>query len=117
MKKLTLLIAVSLLPTYSVASEFDEQISKACLRHAVSLVAKLKNNVIDGMSSSQSDEALKIATESCQAYFKSEFSRNPNAVTTKIEGQKSDDKKDWFTELMTGGDSSKKDGNKRLERR
>lgn len=117
MKKITLLVAITFSPFYSFAGEFDEQINKACLRHAVSLVAKLKNNVVDNMSSQQSDEALKIATESCQAYFKNEFSRNSDTIAAAKEKQNEDDDKDWFTELMTNSDSEKKAGNKRLERK
>ena len=118
MKKLTLLLAITLLPSYSFAGEFDEQINKACLRHAVSLVAKLKTKVVNNMSSEQSDEALIIATESCQAYFKSEFSRNPDTVTAaKAKQEEDEDDKDWFTEMMTSGESGKKAGNKRLERK
>lgn len=120
MKLLSFLVAFLVIPSYGIAGEFDEQINKACLRHAVSLVAKLKTNVVDNMSSEQSDEALIIATESCQAYFKNEFNRNPDAVTAaRQEQQERDDKKDWFTEMMTsgGGDAAEKDGNKRLRRK
>jgi hypothetical protein len=119
MKKLTLLIAISLLPTYSLAGEFDEQINKACLRHAVSLVAKLKNNVINDMSSSQSDEALKVATESCQAYFKSEFNRNSETVAaTAVEKQnvESAEESSSILDVLLNSEVKRKPGNERLKK-
>jgi len=117
MKNLTLAIVISLLPTYSLADEIDDQINKACLRHAISLVGKLKNNVIDDMSDSQSDEALVVATESCQAYFKSEFSRNSDAVAAKTEEKKDEDERGWFSRMILSEQTEKKDGHKRLERK
>ena len=117
MKKLTLFLLITFLPVYSFAGEFDEQINKACLRHAVSLVAKLKNDVVGDMSVKQSDEALKIATESCQAYFKNEFSHNPDTVASAKAKQEGDEDgvKDWLTEKILSGDSSRKKGNERLK--
>lgn len=120
MRSITILLAFTFLPGLCFADELDAQIDKACLRHAVSLVAKLKNNVVTNMSSQQSEDALKLATESCQAYFKKEFSQNTNTVAAAKEKQNksgSDDEKDWFTELMTSGEAAKKDGNKRLQRK
>lgn len=119
MKKITLLLAITLLPFTTYADEFDTQINKACLRHAVSLVARLKSDVVE-LSNEKSDQALILATESCQAYFKKEFSQNKETVAAAKEKQKEeedDDDKDWFTEMMTSGESGKKAGNKRLERK
>ncbi len=118
MKKSTLLIVISLLPVYSLAGEFDEQINKACLRHAVSLVAKLKNNVINDMSSSQSDEALKVATESCQAYFKSEFSRNSETVTASVEklNEESTEKDSSIFDAILNSETNRKPGHERLKK-
>lgn len=117
MKKLTLFLLITFLPVYSFAGEFDEQINKACLKHAVSLVAKLKNDVIDDLSQEKSDEALKIATESCQAYFKNEFSRNPEAVVAATDNsmEEENNKTDWFTEKILSGDVTRKKGNERLK--
>ena len=118
MRYFLLLIAIGITPSLSLANELDDQINKACLRHSVSLVARLKNEVINNLDKSQSDEALKIATESCQAYFKKEFSGN--AVTTVAEDQKQAEEeggiKDWLTESILSGDSSRKEGNKRLDK-
>ena len=60
MKLFLFLFAVSLYSPSLFANDLDKQINKACLRHAVSLVAQLKSDVVDGMSQEQSDQALKI---------------------------------------------------------
>ncbi len=114
MKKFTLLFAITFLPftSHADADELDSQINKACLRHAISLVARLKSDVVE-LNSKKSDQALKLATDSCQAYFKKEFSQNPVAVVEKDPEKE----RDWFTEKMLSGDSAKKDGNKRLQRK
>ena len=117
MKKLMLLITVTFLPGYSFANELDEQINKACLRHAVSLVAKLKNNVVNNMSSEQSDEALIIATESCQAYFKSEFNRNTESMTvsTDKKDESKGEKSSSILDVIFDSEVKRKPGNERLK--
>jgi hypothetical protein len=87
----------------SYSASLDEQINKACLRHAISLVTQLKSEVIDDLSQSQSDQALKIATETCQAYFNNEFNQDSGET-------------DFLTEKILSGDSSRKKGNERLRR-
>lgn len=119
MKVLTFLLAITLFPTISFANDLDNQINKACLRHAVSLVARLKTEVIGELSPEKSDQALKLATESCQAYFKKEFNQNTIATSeskNKEEGDKEKGKVDWFTEKILSGDTSRKKGNKRLRK-
>jgi len=114
MKLFLFLFAVSLYSPSLFANDLDKQINKACLRHAVSLVAQLKTDVVDGMSQEQSDQALKIATNSCQAYFRKEFS--PEKIAENVDVQKEVIEKQgnsggWFDE--TGG----KKGNERLKRK
>ncbi len=122
MKQLFLLLSLLSLSSISFADELDEQINKACLRHAVSLVANLKTEVVGELSKEKSDRALQLATESCQAYFKKEFSQNTAPVTTaKNEETKNSEseekgKIDWLTEKILSGDDSRKEGNKRLKR-
>ena len=118
MKKLTLLIAITFLPSYSFAGEFDEQINKACLRHAVSLVAKFKADVVEELSQKQADEALEIATASCQAYFKKEFSQNSDTIVASRNESKAnndDEDSDWFTEKILSGEVKRKKDNERLK--
>lgn len=116
MKALTFLLAITLIPTISFAEELDNKINKACLRHAVSLVAKLKTEVVGELSSEKSDQALKLATESCQAYFKKEFSQNDIAASTPKNKEEEKGKIDWLTEKILSGDTSRKAGNKRLRK-
>jgi hypothetical protein len=123
MKVLICLSTLLLLPTYSFANDLDEQINKACLRHAVSLVSKLKTDVVGDLSQDKSEQALKLATESCQAYFKKEFSQNPEPVATAQntkkaeEGAEEESKMDWFTDKILNSDTSRKEGNKRLQKK
>lgn len=116
MKTSLLLFFITLYPCITYAENMDTQINKACLRHAASLVAQLKSDVITNMSQNQSDEALKIATTSCQAYFSKEF-KVSTIATTKQEAteSKEENKKDPFTDKWF--ESADKDGNKRLKRR
>jgi hypothetical protein len=118
MKSLTLLlVSFILLPFSAVADELDDQINKACLRHAVSLVSQLKTDVVGELSQDKSDQALKLATDSCQAYFKKEFSQDSEAVAVASNNKKeaeNDDDGDWFTEKILSGEVTRKKGNERL---
>ncbi len=119
MKLFTFLLTVTLFPVSVLADDLDKQINKACLRHAVSLVSKLKTEVVGDLSQEKSDQALKLATDSCQAYFKKEFSQNPEAVAaaTNSETEKDDGGvKDWLTEKILSGDTSRKEGNNRIKK-
>jgi uncharacterized membrane protein YheB (UPF0754 family) len=120
MKIFPFLLAIICIPSVSFAEDIDNQIDKACLRHAVSLISKLKSKVIGDLNQKKSDQALKLATDSCQAYFKKEFHQNPESVTSvssndKIETE-NDNMKDWFTEKILSGDVKRKKGNKRLKK-
>lgn len=127
MNKLVISLLLTVVVSPSMADELNTQIDKACLRHAVSLVARLKSDVVGEMSQGQSDQALKLATQSCEAYFKREFGVNPEAIArakessantpdakvVNTESEKKSSLSDWFK----GDDSIKKDGHKRLDRR
>lgn len=112
MKFLFCFTLVLLLPSLSHAADLDDQINKACLRHAVSLVAQLKSDVIDSLSQNQSDQALKIATETCQAYFKKEFSEK--TITSSTSDDTGDEDSDWFTDKILNSEVERKAGNERL---
>ena len=63
MRFLLLLTTPGVLPVQFLAAEdIDTQINKACLRHAVSLVAKLKSEVVGELNEEKSNYALKLAT-------------------------------------------------------
>jgi len=114
------LLSITFFPSLSSADELDSQINKACLRHAISLVSRLKTEVISNMDQEQSDQTLKLATASCQAYFKKEFSQTPSPVSTaekQAEVSENKDTTDWLTESILSGDTVRKEGNKRLMRK
>lgn len=117
MKPFLFFIAVSLYTSSSFADDLDKQINNACLRHAVSLVAQLKNDVVEGMSQEQSDKALKIATTSCQAYFSKEFS--PEKIAENVDVQKEVIEKRSSSDAFTDGwyETGGKKGNERLNRK
>ncbi len=118
MKLFTFLFAITLFPISSFADELDNQINKACLRHAVSLVSKLKTEVVGELSQEKSDHALKLATDSCQAYLKKEFNKNPEAVAAASNNKTEDDDgvTDWLTKKILSGDTSRKEGNNRIKK-
>ena len=102
------------------ADDIATQINKACLRHAVSLVARLKADVIGELSQSQSDRALNIATESCEAYFMREFGQQPIARKNGKNGETDADAKEKSEkssmDKWLDDSAEKKKGQKRIER-
>ena len=121
MRFFLLLTALTLLPFHIFAADdIDTQINKACLQHAVSLVARLKSEVVGELSDKKSEQALKLATDSCQAYFKKEFGQNANTMANTANDEKAGKSdggvKDWLTESILNGDSLRKPGNERLKR-
>jgi hypothetical protein len=115
MRTFLFILAITIYPSISYADEIDSQIDKACLRHAVSFVAKLKADVIGELSQDKADQALKLATESCQAYFKKEFSQNAEAIAATDSDEESS-VNDWLTEKILSGDTTRKKGNERLRK-
>ena len=102
-------------------ADVAKQINKACQRHAVSLVARLKADVIGDMGQAKSAQAMKLATESCQAYFMREFGQGLPVASTQVDDtnpDKSEEKGSWFEEqIIKGGDVERKPGHERLKRR
>lgn len=123
MKPFLFIFLVSLYSTTSYAADVDTQIDKACLRHAVSLVAKLKTEVIANISQEQSDKALKLATDSCQAYFKKEFSNttvsSSNVSNASESSESKTSTKSESSSIFDIFDSEvkRKPGNERLNKR
>ena len=119
MKYFILLLLTITTSSVTFAAEVNEKINTACLRHAVSLVAQLKADVVSDLSQAQSDQALKIATETCQAYFNKSFSETTTSNTTTANNTNEDTDKDsdWFTDKILNGEVVRKDGNKRLMKR
>lgn len=119
MKVFIFLLAISLFPTISFTGDLDKQIDKACLRHAVSLVSKLKAEVIGELSQEKSTQAPKLATDSCQAYFKKEFSQNQESIAAVSNDEKASNDDGSVTDCLTGkvlsANVKRKKGNERLK--
>ena len=114
MRPLYFIFVLSLYSSSSYAADIETQINKACLRHAVSLVAQLKADVINNLTQAQTDQSLKIATDTCQAYFRKEFS--PEKIAENVDVQKEViEKKSRGDRWFETGD--KKKGNERLTRK
>ncbi len=97
------------------ANDTNETVNKACLRQAISLVNQLKADVIDNMSQEQSDQTLKIATVTCQAYLNKELKNSELTSNSKATGDSDDE--DWLTKKILSGEVERKAGNKRLMKR
>jgi hypothetical protein len=116
MKAFIFLISVIFIPTFSFAGDLEAQINKACLRHAISLVSNLKTEVIGELSDDKSAQVLKLATDSCQAYFKKEFNQQTTeSIAAANNNEQEEGGTDWFTEKILSGDIERKEGNKRLK--
>jgi len=115
-KTLVVLLFVSFYSS-AYAEDLEEQINKACLRHAVSLVTQLKTDVVKDLDKSQSDQALKIATDSCQAYFNKEFSNTTisNSEST-TEAESSESKSSSILDVFDS-EVKRKPGNERLQKK
>lgn len=122
MRIILLLLCCSFI-SMPVRAEADvaQQINKACQRHAISLVARLKADVIGDIGQAKSAQALKVATESCQAYFMREFVQGMPAAAAQVyntQPERSEEKGDWFEEqIIKGGDTDRNPGHERLKKR
>ncbi len=115
-----LLFFITLYSSITYADDIDKQINNACQRHAVSLVAQLKADVIANMNQEQSDQALKIATTSCQAYFSKTFSNKTLATDVEVATSgTSEESKSGSSSILDIFDSEvkRKPGNERLNKR
>ena len=102
-----------------LADEMSDSIHKTCLKHAVSVVEKLKASSDYELSSEALHGILRITTDDC----KQQFAGKPEqAAVAKVQEQEKkqekeeEDSGDWFTDRILNSDASRKDGNKRLEK-
>lgn len=112
MKKILLLLSLISFNAYS--ADQDEAINAACLKQAVSLAQKLKADIFTTMNNDQTDNVIRLSTESCKQQF---ATKETSQVIS--QAQKSDDDSgamDWFTDKILNGEPSDKPGNKRLKR-
>ena len=103
------------------AGTTDQEISKTCLQHAISLVNQLKSGILADLDESQSNKILRLATENCNKYFNTEKFNQVNVNRTAgqpdtIAGDKESEPDDWLTEHILTGEVADKKGNQRLKR-
>ena len=109
-----LLILLSSSPALLQAEEkLDNQIDQACMRHAVTLVARIKAEVIDNINEQQSKQMLAMAKESCEAYYTHTFA---NTDTLNAQPQDDEEKSNWLTEIILRGETERTAGHDRLKR-
>jgi len=93
--------------------ETEQNIDRACLRQAITLVSEIKSEIYADMDSIQSNKILKLATDTCRKQFSQADARKSVAAVESAEETKSDD---WFTDHILHGEITEKAGNKRLKR-
>lgn len=113
------LLIVVLFNVHAVTT--DQEISKTCLQHAVSLVNQLKSNIFTNMDKTQSNAVLQMATGDCNKYFNTEkfnhavennTAENSDTMTSDGKGESDD----WLTKHILKGEVADKEGNQRLKK-
>ena len=103
------------------AATTDRETSKTCLRQAISLVNRLKSEILADLDEAQSNEILRLATENCNKYF-NDGALNPANAGKAAEkaditaSDKEGEPDDWLTEHILKGEAADKEGNQRLKR-
>ncbi|MEM7027134.1 MAG: hypothetical protein AAF410_02780 [Pseudomonadota bacterium] len=117
MKKLILVLLM--LPALSLAEDdIAAQIDQACERHSASLVARIKMDVIDNVSQTESQQMMALSMETCTAYFRRVFNQQAVAQTYESNDNESEDKKSWAEKIFASdGDDDRNKGHERLQRR
>ena len=118
------LIRVLVLSLFSVSLQAEtttQEIDRACLKQAVTLVNELKSEVLVDMNSTQSNKILKLATTTCRDQFNQAETKQSiiaEAESAREEKPGEEEKSgDWFTDHILSGEVSDKKGNERLKRR
>ena len=119
MKLISTIFSFTLASVNLYAETMEQQIDRACLKQAVTLVNELKSEVYVDMDSMQSNTILKMAAATCRQQFaKAETRQSLTAIEpTKDEQAEEEKSGDWFTDHILSGEVSDKAGNKRLKRR
>lgn len=112
MKKALLFLFLFVVNVHAEAP--DETINEACLKQAIALARQLKTDVFTDMNGDQAENVVRLSTASCKQQFAASNSGDV-AVPTTAEDEESG-AMDWFSEKILSGDTSRKEGNKRLER-
>ncbi len=90
-----------------------QDIDKICLKHAVSVVDQLNSEILPKLEKDQLNNILRITTENCKKYF----NNDDDGKAVVSANNDDEDSEDWFTEKILKGDTSRKEGNKRLKRK
>ena len=101
------------------AETTEQQIDRACLKQAVTLVNELKSEVYVDMDSTQSNKILKLSAAACRAQFNQTEMKQSVATIEPAKDEQAEEEKsgDWFTDQILSGEVADKAGNKRLKRR
>lgn len=100
-----------------VAEQTDGDVNKTCLKHAISVTDQLREQLSTDLDKSQLNTILRITSEDCKNFFAIAPQQTTVKQTKNEENDDADEESgDWFTEKILGGDTSRKEGNKRLDR-
>ncbi len=119
MKLISTIFIFTLASANLYAESIEQDIHRACLKQAITLVNELKSEVYVDMDSTQSNKILKLATETCRHQFSQAEVKQSIAVVESAEEDKPEEEKsgDWFTDHILSGETADKKGNERLKRR
>lgn len=112
MKKILFLIL--LISFNAQGATQDEAINNACLKQAVSLAQKLKADIFTRMDSNQTDNVIRLSTESCKQQFTANETKQ--VISQANEKNENSGSMDWFTDKVLNGEPAHKAGNERLKR-
>ena len=89
----------------------SQNTDKVCLKHAISVIDQLNSEISPKLEKDQLNNILRITTENCKKYF-----TNNDIEKSVVSANDDENSEDWFTEKILKGDTSRKEGNKRLDR-
>ena len=106
------IISIIIFISFNLYADVTRQnTDKVCLKHAGSVVDQLNSEIFPKLEKDQLNNILRITAENCKKYFSN--NDNEESVVSTHDDKDSDD---WFTEKILKGDTSRKEGNKRLKR-
>ncbi len=111
-----ILLLLSMNSVADTSPETQQQIDSACLRQAISLANQLKSEVYSEMDSTQTNKIVKLATNTCKQQFSQIDAAS--AVAAKQDSANSnsgDSSGESILDTILSGDTTRKEGNKRLK--
>lgn len=100
-----------------LAEQTDDSVNKTCLKHAISVTDQLRSEILSDLDKEQLNRILRITSEDCKKFFAAAPQKVSDKQAMKEDIDESEEESgDWFTEKIFSGDTTRKDGNKRLDR-